>query len=163
MLTRTSLTSFELSVFSFDTSYDGKDTYQPYSVFHPTNVTLTANSPTIGSNKTLTTSSAYWDTTGKHVGVVVRYGKSEIRIDSVTSSTVAVGTIIKELSTRLTVSNPIRTRDGSSTIEITHISHGLIAGQAISISDAVAVGGINASSINTTSADKIIQDVRAPC
>lgn len=159
MLTRTSLTSFELSVFSFDTSYDGKDTYQPYSVFHPTNVTLTANSPTIGSNKTLTTSSAYWDTTGKHVGVVVRYGKSEIRIDSVTSSTVAVGTIIKELSTRLTVSNPIRTRDGSSTIEITHISHGLIAGQAISISDAVAVGGINAININTTNTDRIIQDV----
>ena len=34
MLTRTSLTTFEVSVFSFDTSYDGKDTYQPYSVFH---------------------------------------------------------------------------------------------------------------------------------
>jgi len=159
MLTRTSLTTFEVSVFSFDTSYDNKDTYQPYSVFHSANVTLSSSNPAIGSNKTLTTSSAYWDTTGKHVGVVVRYGKSEIRIDSVTSSTVAVGTIIKELSTRLTVSNPIRTRDGSSTIEITHISHGLIAGQAISISDAVAVGGINASSINTTSADKIIQDV----
>jgi hypothetical protein len=159
MLTRTSLTAFELSVFSFDTSYDNKDTYQPYSVFHPANVTLSSSNPTIGSNKTLTTSSAYWDTTGKHVGVVVRYGKSEIRIDSVTSNTVAVGTIIKELSTRLTVSNPIRTRDGSSTIEITHISHGLIAGQAISISDAVAVGGINAININTTSADRIIQDV----
>ena len=148
MLTRTSLTSFEMSVFSFDTSYDNKDTYQPYSVFHSTNQTLTVNNPAIGGNRTLTASSAYFDTTGKHNNVVIRYGESEIRIDSVSSSTVATGTVMKELSTRLTVTNPLRTRNGSSTIEITHISHGLIAGATITLQDAVAVGGINASNIN---------------
>ena len=148
MLTRTSLTTFEVSVYSFDTSYDNKDTYQPYSVFHSTNQTLTVNNPAIGSNRTLTTSSAYFDTTGKHNNVVIRYGKSEIRIDSVSSSTVATGTVMKELATRLTVTNPLRTRNGSSTIEVTQISHGLIAGATITIQDAVAVGGINASSIN---------------
>jgi hypothetical protein len=148
MLTRTSLTAFELSVFSFDTSYDNKDTYQPYSSFYSTNVTLASSSPSIGTNRTITTSSPYWDTTGKHVGVTVRYGGNEIVITSVNSTTQAIGTVVKELSTRLTVTNPLRTRNGSSTIEITHLSHGLIVGSAVTLSDAVAVGGINASSIN---------------
>lgn len=150
MLTRTSLTTFEVSVFSFDGSYDGKDTFQPYSVFHSTNQTLASSAYTEGSSRTLTVSSAYFDTTGKHDNVVLRYGNSEIRIDSVTSSTVATGTVIKELSTRLTVSNPLRTRDGSAVIEVTQINHGQIAGDSILIADAVAVGGINASSINGT-------------
>jgi hypothetical protein len=148
MLTRTSLTAFELSVFSFDTSYDNKDTYQPYSSFYATNVTLASSSPSIGTNRTITTSSPYWDTTGKHIGVTVRYGGNEIVITSVNSTTQAIGTVVKELSSRLTVTNPLRTRNGSSTIEITHLSHGLIVGQTITLSDAVAVGGINASSIN---------------
>ena len=148
MLTRTSLTAFELSVFSFDTSYDNKDTYQPYSSFYSTNVTLSSNNPATGSNRTITTSAPYWDTTGKHIGVTVRYGGNEIVITSVNSTTQAIGTVVKELSTRLTVTNPLRTRNGSSTIEITHLSHGLIVGSTVTISDAVAVGGINASSIN---------------
>jgi len=148
MLTRTSLTAFELSVFSFDTSYDNKDTYQPYSSFYSTNVTLSSSNPATGSNRTITTSAPYWDTTGKHIGVTVRYGGNEIVITSVNSTTQAIGTVVKELSTRLTVTNPLRTRNGSSTIEITHLSHGLIVGSALTISDAVAVGGINASSIN---------------
>jgi len=150
MLTRTSLTTFEVSVFSFDTSYDNKDTYQPYSVFHSANQTLTVSSYTEGSGRTLTTSSAYFDTTGKHNNVVLRYGGNEIRIDSVTSSTIATGTVIRELSTRLTVSNPLRTRDGSNVIEVTHIGHGLTGGATIVVADAVAVGGINASNINGT-------------
>jgi len=150
MLTRTSLTTFEVSVFSFDTSYDNKDTYQPYSVFHSTNQTLTVSSYTEGSGRTLTASSAYFDTTGKHNNVVLRYGGNEIRIDSVTSSTIATGTVIRELSTRLTVSNPLRTRDGSNVIEVTHIGHGLTGGATIVVADAVAVGGINASNINGT-------------
>ena len=100
MLTRTSLTTFELSVFSFDTSYDNKDTYQPYSSFYSTNVTLSSSNPATGSNRTITTSAPYWDTTGKHIGVTVRYGGNEIVITSVNSTTQAIGTVVKELSTR---------------------------------------------------------------
>ena len=156
MLTRTSLTAFELSVFSFDTSYDNKDTYQPYSVFHPANVTLTSFNHVVGTFPVIQTSSAYFDTTGKHIGVTLRYGGNEIEITAVASSTSATGKIIKELSTRLTVTNPLRTRDGSSTIEITHIKHGLIVGDTIVLSDAVAVGGINASNINGS---RTVQDI----
>ena len=148
MLTRTSLTTFEVSVFSFDESFDGKDTFQPYSVFHYTNQTLQVSSFSEGSNRTLTVNTPYFDTTGKHNNVVIRYGGNEIRIDSVTNTMNATGTVIKELSTRLTVTNPLRTRNGSTTIEITHINHGITAGSTINISDAVAVGGINASAIN---------------
>lgn len=156
MLTRTSLTTFELSVFSFDTSYDNKDTYQPYSVFHSTNVTLESNNQFTGTNRTITTSSPYWDTTGKHIGVTVRYGGSEIVITSVNSTTQAIGTVVKELSTRLTVTNPLRTRDGSNAIEVTHLSHGLVSGNLITVTDAVAVGGINASAINGS---RYVQDI----
>lgn len=156
MLTRTSLTTFEVSVFSFDTSYDNKDTYQPYSVFHSANVTLTSFNHVVGTFPVIETSSAYFDTTGKHIGVTLRYGGNEIEITAVASSTSATGKIIKELSTRLTVTNPLRTRDGSSTIEITHIKHGLIVGDTIVLSDAVAVGGINASNINGS---RTVQDI----
>lgn len=156
MLTRTSLTAFELSVFSFDTSYDNKDTYQPYSVFHPANVTLESNNQFTGTNRTITTSSPYWDTTGKHIGVTVRYGGSEIVITSVNSTTQAIGTVVKELSTRLTVTNPLRTRDGSNAIEVTHLSHGLVSGNLITVTDAVAVGGINAGAINGS---RYVQDI----
>ena len=156
MLTRTSLTAFELSVFSFDTSYDNKDTYQPYSVFQANNVTLTSANHVVGTFPVIQTSSAYFDTTGKHIGVTLRYGGNEIEITAVASSTSATGKIIKELSTRLTVTNPLRTRDGSSTIEITHIKHGLIVGDTITLSDAVAVGGINASNINGS---RTVQDI----
>jgi len=148
MLTRTSLTTFEVSVFSFDTSYDNKDTYQPYSIFQSSNTTLQVTHYQAGATVTLTTSQPYWDTTGKHINVIVRYNGSEILITNVNNSTVANGTIIKDLQTRLAVINPLRTSDGSNIIEITHIKHGLIAGNAIEIIDAVAVGGINASSIN---------------
>lgn len=156
MLTRTSLTTFEVSAFSFDESFDGKDTFQPYSVFHYTNQTLQVSSFSEGSNRTLTVNTPYFDTTGKHNNVVIRYGGNEIRIDSVTNTMNAIGTVIKELSTRLTVTNPLRTRDGTTTIEITHINHGITAGSTINISDAVAVGGINASAIN---GNKVVIDV----
>ncbi len=156
MLTRTSLTTFELSVFSFDESYDGKDTYQPYSVFHSANQTLAVSRYTVGGAATLTVSSPYFDTTGKHINTVLRYGGNEIIIDYVTSSTVASGTIIKELSHRLTVTNPLRTRDGNSDIEVTQINHGLIVGSQITVSDAAAVGGINASQINGV---RTVQDI----
>ena len=40
LLTRTSLTSFNVSTFSFDTRIDNKVTYQPYTRFHGAGVTL---------------------------------------------------------------------------------------------------------------------------
>lgn len=158
VLTRTGLTSFEVSTFTFDERADGKKTYQPYSKFHGVGVTLDP-SATLGS-VTLTTNSAYFDTTGSqsggnypdslHVGVILRYGENEIQITSVQSTTQATGTISDTLILALEIENPIRARNGSNSIEITQINHGHDVGDSITISLADAVGGINANSINGT-------------
>lgn len=148
MLIRTGLTSFEITPFSFDQRADGNQIYQPYSVFHGAAVTLDPSGTT--GSVTLTTSEDYFDTTGAHVGVILRYGESEIEITSVTSATVATGTVVDELKIRLEVLNPLRTIDNSTTIEVTHLNHGYQGGETIVIEDAAAVGGINASQINGT-------------
>jgi hypothetical protein len=147
MIIRTGLTSFECTPFSFDERSNGLKIYQPYSVFHPTNVTLDPSASS-GTGVTFTISEPYW--TADHVGVTMRYGEAEFTITSVTSSTVAVGDITDELKIRLSILNPLRTRDGSSIIEVTHINHGFDGGETIVVENASAVGGINASQINGT-------------
>lgn len=157
MLTRTSLTDFEISTFSFDTRADNNVTYQPYSRFQAQGVTLDP-SKSSGTGATLTTSEDYWDTTGTasggnypdstHVGTVVRYGGAEIEIKSVQSATQATGDIVDELKIRLSVLNPLRTIDGSNKVEVTQIDHGFSGGESITVEEASAVGGLNASQIN---------------
>ena len=158
-LIRTSLTTFEMDVYTFDQRADNIVTYQPYTRFHGQNVTLDP-SATSGNGITLTVSEDYWDITGtqsggnypdsKHVGVVVRYGKSEIEITSVQSATQATGNVVDELRIRLTVLNPLRTIDGSSTVEVTMINHGFAGGESITIEEASATGGINSGNLNGT-------------
>lgn len=158
MLVRTALDAFEITPYSFDVRADNNVVYQPYSRFQGTSLTLDPSDVT--GTITLTTSSAYWDTTGTqtggnyldslHVGVVVRYDLSEIEITSVQSSTQATGTVVDTLVERLRVLNPLRTTDGSSTVEVTHFEHGFAGGETITISNASAVGGINSLQINGT-------------
>jgi hypothetical protein len=157
LLTRTSLTTFEISTYTFDQRLDNSVTFQPYSRFQDHGTTLDP-SATTGTGITLTTSTDYWDTTGTqtgsdyldslHVGVVVRYSGNEIEITSVQSATQATGNVIDELSTRLSVLNPFRTIDGSTTVEVTMLAHGFSGGEAITISGASATGGINTGNLN---------------
>jgi hypothetical protein len=157
MLIRTGLTSFEITPYAFDVRADNTQTYQPYSIFHRHGVTLDP-SATTGTGVTLTVSEPYFDTSGSlvsgsypnslHVGVVIRYGETEIEITSVQSATQATGDIIGTLRIRLSILNPLRTIDGSATVEVTHINHGYGGGESITIEDAAAVGGINANQIN---------------
>lgn len=157
MLIRTSLTSFEITPYTFDMRADNSQTYQPYSVFHRHGMTIDP-SATSGTGVTFTTSAAYFDTTGSlsggsypdslHVGVIIRVGDAEVEITSVQSATQATGNIIGTLRIRLSVLNPLRTIDGSTTVEVTHIEHGFAGGESITIEGAAAVGGINASQIN---------------
>jgi len=144
MLTRTSLTSFELSVFTFDSKLDGNQIYQPYTRFQAQGVTLDPSGTT--GSITLTTSEDYW--VSDHVGSVVRYGTSEIEITAYTSATVVTGTVTDTLKLRLAVLNPLRTTEGSDVVEVTQLGHGYSGGEAIEISEAAATGGINAGNIN---------------
>lgn len=147
MLIRTSLTSFEVTPFSFDERLDGSLVFQPYTAFQSNGATLDP-SATTGTGVTLTVSEDYW--VAGHVGTVIRYNESEIEITSITSPTVAVGNIVDTLRIRLSVLNPLRTSDGSSTVEVTHLQHGYSGGETVVIEDASAVGGINTGNLNGT-------------
>lgn len=147
LVTRTSLTTFEVSTFAFDSRADNKKIYQPYYNFQAQGVTLDP-SATTGTGITLTTSSDYW--VAGHVGTTVRYHESEITITSITSATVAVGDVVDTLKIRLSVLNPLRTIEGSSTVEVTHLGHGFAGGETIIVEEAAAVGGINTGNLNGT-------------
>ena len=157
LLTRTSLTTFEISTYTFDQRLDNSVTFQPYSKFQSQGVTLDP-SATTGTGITLTTSADYWDTTGTqtggnylsslHVGVTVRYSGNEITITSVQSATQATGDVVDELSTRLSVLNPLRTTDSSAIVEVTMLAHGFSGGESITILNASSVGGINTGQLN---------------
>ena len=157
MLIRTGLTSFVITPYTFDARADNKEIYQPYSKFQSVGVTLNPSAST-GSGVTFTTSSAYFDTTGslvsgsypssRHIGVVLRYGDSEITITSVQSTTQATGTIVDTLRVRLNVLDPLRTTDGSAVVEVTHLNHGFAGGESITIEDAAATGGITTANLN---------------
>ena len=147
-IVRTGLNSFQVEQFNFQLQAGGARIYQPYYHFHPTGVTLDP-SATTGNGITITTSAPYFDTTGKHVGVSLLYHDSEIQ---------ATGNVVDELFVQLDPS-AIRTIDGSSTIVITHVNHGLSANDAITIRNSTSVGGIAASNINgSKTVSKIINE-----
>ena len=100
----------------------------------------------------------YFDTTGTRTGgefpdsthkdVTIRYGEAEMDIVSVQSGSQATVSIVDELKRRLTVLNPFRTIDGSTTVEVTMLNHGFAGGESITIEEASSVGGINTGNLN---------------
>jgi len=147
-IVRTGLNSFQVEQFNFVLQAGGAKIFQPYYHFHPTGVTLDPSAST-GNSITITTSAPYFDTTGKHVGITLLYHGSEIFITSVQSSTQATGRVVDELFVELDP-NAVRTTDGSSNLEITHINHGMSNGDSITIRNATSVGGISANNVNGT-------------
>lgn len=147
-IVRTGLNSFQVEQFNFVLQAGGAKIFQPYYHFHPTGMTLDPSAST-GNSITVTTSAAYFDTTGKHVGITLLYHGSEIYITSVQSSTQATGRVVDELFVELDP-NAVRTTDGSTNLEITHINHGMSNGDSITIRNATSVGGVAAGNVNGT-------------
>lgn len=147
-LVRTGLTSFQVEQFLFDQNLDASKIYQPYYRFQGAGVTLDP-SKSSGTGATLTTSSAYWDTSSpsKHVGTTIRYRGAEIEITSVTSSTVATGDILDDLKVTLEP-NSVRTNEHATIIDMTLVNHGFSTGDSITVSNAAAIGGLSANHIN---------------
>jgi len=168
-LVRTGLNSFQVEQFTFQLQAGNAKTYQPYYPFHATGVTLNP-SATTGTGITITSSAAYFDTTGsqsggnyadsKHVGLTLLYHDAEILITSVQSSTQATGNVVDELFVELDP-NAARTIDGSTTVEITHVNHGMTANDSITIRNASAVGGLDAVHLNgSRTIQKVIDENR---
>ena len=157
-LVRTGLSSFQVEKFSFTEQAGGARIYQPYFSFQNFGITLDP-SASQGQSVTLTTSASYFDTTGsqsggnypnsKHINVRIRYHGAEIKITSVQSATQATGNVINELFVSLDA-NALRTIDGATTVEVTHVNHGMAANDVIIIRNATTVGGINEAQINGT-------------
>jgi hypothetical protein len=154
-LTRTSLTSFEIDVFSFDRRADNLKTYQPYTSFQSQGVTLDPSATT--GSITLTTSEDYWEP--EHVGSIILYGQSEVEITGYTSPTVVSADVVDELKIRLSVLNPLRSAEKSQDVEVTHIAHGYEGGESITLEGASSFGGIPETDLNTThTVTKIIDE-----
>lgn len=98
---RTGATTFTRPGFAFEEHASGAPRYQPYAKFMDPAITLTPAATTgSGINMTLGGTGAgsgvnQW--TAAHVGTIIRYQQKEILITSVTSATVAVGTIRQTL------------------------------------------------------------------
>ena len=115
-------------------------------------VVFVANSAGTGSSGTGTVDEV---NQSLHVGTYVRYHGKEIEIKSVISATKATGDVVDKLEVLLDV-DAISTTDGVADIRITMVDHGLKTNDSVIISNAGAVGGINASQINGT---RTIQDI----
>tara|TARA_Y100001937_G_scaffold78084_1_gene105904 strand:- start:8735 stop:10999 length:2265 start_codon:yes stop_codon:yes gene_type:complete len=155
-LVRTGLTSFQMETKTFDGNSANTLIHQPYFGFASAGVTLDPSASS-GSGITLTTSSAYFDTTGsqsggdfpdsKHVNVTLRYFGSEIKITSVQSATSATGTVFGNLKRRISADS-FRTTEGVGTVEVTLVNHGFTAGDAFTLSNSSSAGGIAPSNLN---------------
>ena len=157
-LVRTSLTTFQLELMTFNESADGFRINQPYYSFQGVGVTLDPSAST-GNGITITTSADYFDTTGsqvggnytssKHLNTYLRYHNNEIEIKSVQSATQATGDITDELLVHLD-RDAFETTDGHTNVHVTFANHGLSVNDSIVISAAGAVGGISANNLNGT-------------
>lgn len=155
---RTSLTTFEVSPYTFDTKADNALIYQPYYNFQAFTNKLDP-SATSGNGVTVTTTNPYFDTTGtqsggnypdsKHIGLTLKYHDSEMEIVSVQSSTQATVNIVDQLHAILPI-NSFRSTDGSSTIEVEYKEHGFSVGDSITITDAGGFAGLSSNQINGT-------------
>jgi len=143
---RTGLTSFEVRKFVFDQNGNSSKNYQPYTKFSSSSATLSLSGTT--GSVTMTCSEDLF--VSDHVGAVFQYGDSEVQVTAVTNATTATGTISGEAKIRLEILNPIRTIEGQTTLEITHLNHGFAGGESITIEDSNEIGGIAASNINGT-------------
>ena len=144
ILERTSLTTFTISTFNFDTSRDGNDIFQPYFSFQSLGTTISVNN-TSGSGRTATTSSDYF--VSDHVGTDLLIGETRCRITGVTDATNATVTINGTLRQQLEVDS-LEVFEGSGTVRVTKALHGLATGASVTFERAGAVGGIANSNIN---------------
>lgn len=158
IIKRTGATTFEKSVFAFDTvtTGNGTETFQPYFKFADNSITIDPSTTTSGATGTLTISSAYF--TSDDVGTKIQVQNGEYTINSLTSSTVVAVTCNRKPITRLDP-EPLLAEAGTNKIIVTHVAHGFTTGTTVIISGAesfddgatnnsdgpntIAFGGIN--------------------
>lgn len=157
VLRRTGLTTFTLVDFSFKTSPNNARIYQPYLKYEAASVTLEPSTTNAGTGVTVKASSAIFSSSW--VGDVIRIYGIELTITAFTSTTQVTATAKKDLKTRLD-NNPFLYKDGSRTIEVTHVDHGLTTGDDVVISGATDVYSIVRGNINGTRTITVVDEDR---
>lgn len=156
VLTRTGLTSFSMANFNFDESADGAVVKQPYYKFANENSTISVS----GSSGSVTVTASEAVFTSADVGSMIRRYGQELEITAYTSPTVVTASV-RPASLKVELDpNPFRVTNGSTTVEITHIAHGLSSGASVTIAGANAVGGLTAANINGTRTITVIDENR---
>jgi hypothetical protein len=151
---RTGSTTFTRAALDFTEGVNGNQIFQPYYKFAADSVTLSA-SATTGSGVTITASAAGF--TADYVGLRLRWFGVEILITAFTSSTVLVGTIKGTLQGDYDI-DPFRSKDATTTIEVTHANHGFATGAVVTISGANGFAGILSGSLNGARTITVIDD-----
>lgn len=156
-LLRTSLTTFSMSTFSFYENRAGTIRYQPYYKFEDQNVTLTISSTAVGSGRTVTASSAIFSS--DWVGKIIRIHRKEVLLTAYTSTTVMTGTVRELIEVELD-ENPLRTKDGTQTIEVTHVEHGFSGSVSVTLEGIADFAGIAKGNMNGTRTCTVLDDNR---
>jgi len=153
VLRRTGATSFTRENFTFIKSANSELTYQPYYKFASDTTTVKPSAAT--GSITLTANANVF--TADHIGLRLRWDGIEIQITAVASGTSATGTVQGELEGRYDV-NPFKVIEGISTVEVTHVAHGLVPGTIITLTGCNDTGGITAGNLNGNRQITIIND-----
>lgn len=153
IIRRTSSTTFTRTAFVFATAVNNELTYQPYYKFADDAITLSASGTT--GSVTLTTSSAFF--TAGYVGTRVRWFGIEIDITAYTNSTTVTGTVKGELRGTYDI-DPLKTTDGNSVVEVTHVNHGFVTGTSITLSGINAFAGLTKAHLNGTFTITVVND-----
>lgn len=151
---RTGSSTFTRAAVDFTQGVNGNQIFQPYYKFAEDSVTLRA-SATTGAGVTITASAAGF--TADYVGLRLRWFGVEILITAFTSSTVLVGTIQGTLQGDYDI-DPFRSKDATTTIEVTHAQHGFATGAVVTISGANGFAGILSGSLNGARTITVIDD-----
>jgi hypothetical protein len=153
IIRRTSSTTFTRTAFAFDQAVNGNLIYQPYYKFANDSVTLSSSNTT--GSVTLTTSSAFF--TAGYVGTRIRWFGIEIEITAYTNSTTVTGTVKGTLRGTYDI-DPIKTTDGSSLVEVTHVNHGFTTGTSITLEGINAFAGLTKTHLNGTFTITVLND-----
>ena len=153
MITRTSATTFEITEFEFATSSNGDKIYQPYFKFADDAVTLSCSGTT--GSVTVTANADVFDAT--YVGQRIRWAGTELLVTAYVSPSELTCDVQGELVIEL-LENPYRTQDGSSTVTVSQVAHGLSTGDTVTIAGSGETGGIAAADLNGSRVITVVDD-----
>jgi len=155
-LLRTSLTTFTLTDYAFDTSPSDRKSYQPFFKFADKDLTISPSGTT--GSITLTASDDLFE--NGHIGARFLLGNDEVEITAVATATSATATVKAAALVGLYDLEPFRVENGSQVVEVTQANHGFSNGASITISGANAVGGITAVQLNGAQTITVLDEDR---